>query len=145
MFSSQAALETMHLLQMGVGSLANVILFFYHMSPVLFGHKQRPTDTILTHTAVANLLVLLSSGIPHTAAAFVGFPLHICHLNIPLSSLQTTTWDFFLFVLPYYSCVLSFLWTLWYLVCSYFLFLPGSGLESCTFLRIRPFPPCFPF
>ncbi|XP_055266722.1 vomeronasal type-1 receptor 2-like [Moschus berezovskii] len=66
----------MHLLQMGVGSLANVILFFYHMSPVLFGHKQRPTDTILTHTAVANLLVLLSSGIPHTAAAFAsGKPL----------------------------------------------------------------------
>ncbi|XP_052512522.1 vomeronasal type-1 receptor 1-like [Budorcas taxicolor] len=61
----------MYLLQMGVGSLANVILFFYHISPILSGHKKRPTDTILTHIAVANLLVLLSSGIPHTMAAFI--------------------------------------------------------------------------
>ncbi|XP_019833940.2 vomeronasal type-1 receptor 1-like [Bos indicus] len=68
--ASQAALKTMYLLQMGVGSLANVLLFFYHISPILFGHKKRPTDTILTHIAVANLLVLLSSGIPHTMAAF---------------------------------------------------------------------------
>ena len=70
MTASQAALKTMYLLQMGVGSLANVILFSYHISPMLFGHKKRPTDTILTHMAVANLLVVLSSGIPHTVAAF---------------------------------------------------------------------------
>ena len=69
--ASQAALKTMYLLQMGVGSLANVLLFFYHISPILFGHKRRPTDTILTHIAVANLLVLLSSGIPHIMAAFI--------------------------------------------------------------------------
>ena len=69
--ASQAALKTMYLLQMGVGSLANVILSFYHICPILSGHKKRPTDTILTHTAVANLLVLLSSGIPHTMAAFI--------------------------------------------------------------------------
>ncbi|XP_070626365.1 vomeronasal type-1 receptor 4-like [Bos indicus] len=68
--ASQTSLKTMYLLQMGVGSLANVLLFFYHISPILFGHKKRPTDTILTHIAVANLLVLLSSGIPHTMAAF---------------------------------------------------------------------------
>ena len=74
--ASQAALKTVYLLQMGVGSLANGLLFFYHISPVLFGHKKRPTDTILTHIAVSNLLVLLSSGIPHTMAAFIsGRPL----------------------------------------------------------------------
>ena len=56
---------------MGVGSLVNVILYFQNISPVLFGHNQRPTDTILTHMALANLLVLLSPGVPHTMAAFI--------------------------------------------------------------------------
>uniref|UniRef100_A0A8C3YH10 Vomeronasal type-1 receptor n=1 Tax=Catagonus wagneri TaxID=51154 RepID=A0A8C3YH10_9CETA len=69
--TTQAALKTMHLLQMGVGALASVILFFHDMSPILLGHKHRPTHTILTHMAVANLFVLLSSGISHTMAAFV--------------------------------------------------------------------------
>uniref|UniRef100_A0A8C3YFP3 Vomeronasal type-1 receptor n=1 Tax=Catagonus wagneri TaxID=51154 RepID=A0A8C3YFP3_9CETA len=66
----EMALKAIFLLQMGFGSLANIILFFHSISPILFGHKQRPTDTILTHTVIANLLVLLSSGIPHTMAAF---------------------------------------------------------------------------
>ncbi|XP_055407349.1 vomeronasal type-1 receptor 4-like [Bubalus kerabau] len=69
--ASQEALKTIYLLQMGVGSVVNVILFFQNISPVLFGHKQRPTDTILTHMTLANLLVLLSSGLPHTMTAFV--------------------------------------------------------------------------
>ncbi|XP_061242628.1 vomeronasal type-1 receptor 1-like [Bos javanicus] len=69
--ASQEALKTTCLLQIGVGSLVNVILFIHNVSPVLFGHKQRPTDKILTHMALASLLVLLSSGIPHTMTAFV--------------------------------------------------------------------------
>uniref|UniRef100_A0A8D1TCY1 Vomeronasal type-1 receptor n=1 Tax=Sus scrofa TaxID=9823 RepID=A0A8D1TCY1_PIG len=67
----EMALKTIFLLQMGFGSLANVLLFFHSISPLLFGHKQRPTDKILTHIVTANLLVLLSSGMPHTMAAFV--------------------------------------------------------------------------
>ncbi|CAI9161070.1 unnamed protein product [Rangifer tarandus platyrhynchus] len=78
-YLGNAALKTTYLLQMGVGSLVNVILFFHNISPLLFGHKQRPTDMILTHMALANLLVLLSSGIPHTMTAFVS--------SKPLSSL----------------------------------------------------------
>ncbi|KAB0348381.1 hypothetical protein FD754_013238 [Muntiacus muntjak] len=68
---SQAALKTTYLTQIGVGSLANAILFSCSISPVLLGHKQRPAHTILTHVALSNLLFLLSSGVPYTMAAFV--------------------------------------------------------------------------
>uniref|UniRef100_A0A8C6E5M4 Vomeronasal type-1 receptor n=1 Tax=Moschus moschiferus TaxID=68415 RepID=A0A8C6E5M4_MOSMO len=76
---NQAALATTYLIQIGVGSLGNVILFFHSISPILLGHNWRPADMIPTHMAMANLLVLLSPGIPHTVAAFVS--------RNPLSSL----------------------------------------------------------
>ncbi|XP_036742935.2 vomeronasal type-1 receptor 2-like [Manis pentadactyla] len=77
--TGEVALRTAFLLQNGVGTLANVTLFFYNVSPVLRGHKQRPTHMVLTHIASANLLIVLSSGIPHMMAAFL--------LSNPLSSL----------------------------------------------------------
>nr|AIX03194.1 vomeronasal receptor type I [Leptailurus serval] len=77
--TGEVALTTILLFQMGIGTLANVTLFFFNVSPILCGHKQRLPNTILTHKAVANLLVLLSAGIPHKMAAFV--------LRKPLSSL----------------------------------------------------------
>ena len=76
---SQAALKTTYLTQIGVGSLGNAILFSRSISPVLLGHKKRPAHTILTHVALSNLLFLLSSGVPHTMAAFL--------LRKPLSGL----------------------------------------------------------
>ena len=59
--------------------MANIILFLHNISPILLGHNQRPTPTILAHISLANLLFLLSSGIPHIMTAFV--------LGNPLSSL----------------------------------------------------------
>ncbi|KAG8520553.1 Vomeronasal type-1 receptor 4 [Galemys pyrenaicus] len=74
------------LLLMGVGTLANAVLFLHHV-PVLCG-----PSTVLPHLAVANVFVLLCIGTPHLLAAWVS--------RTPLSSLgcklvnflQRTAW-----------------------------------------------------
>ncbi|ELR44472.1 hypothetical protein M91_20299, partial [Bos mutus] len=67
------------LFQVVVGALGNVILFIHSISPILFGQKKRGTDVILTHSVLANLLIILFSGIPRIMAVFV--------LRKPLNSL----------------------------------------------------------
>uniref|UniRef100_A0A4W2GRZ7 Vomeronasal type-1 receptor n=1 Tax=Bos indicus x Bos taurus TaxID=30522 RepID=A0A4W2GRZ7_BOBOX len=60
----EAAVKTIFLFQVVVGALGNVILFIHSISPILFGQKKRGTDVILTHLVLANLLIILFSGIP---------------------------------------------------------------------------------
>ena len=75
----EVVLKTISLLQVVVGSLDDGILFFRSNSPILFGWEKRRTDTILTHLALANLLIILFSGIPHIMAVFVlRNPLNSC-------------------------------------------------------------------
>ncbi|DAA19274.1 TPA: vomeronasal 1 receptor, D9-like [Bos taurus] len=75
----EAAVTTIFLFQVVVGALGNVILFIHSISPILFGQKKRGTDVILTHSVLANLLIILFSGIPRIMAVFV--------LRKPLNSL----------------------------------------------------------
>ncbi|KAM9757257.1 vomeronasal type-1 receptor 4-like [Dama dama] len=69
--AGEEAVKAIFLFQVVAGALGNALLFSRSVSPVLLGHKQRPAQMVLPHLALANLLVLLSPGVPHTMAAFV--------------------------------------------------------------------------
>uniref|UniRef100_A0A8C7AYU5 Vomeronasal type-1 receptor n=1 Tax=Neovison vison TaxID=452646 RepID=A0A8C7AYU5_NEOVI len=67
----EETLKAILFFQVGVGARATVTLFFRNFSPVSHGRRQRPSHTILTHMAVASLLVFLSTGIPYKLVAVV--------------------------------------------------------------------------
>ncbi|XP_043821524.1 vomeronasal type-1 receptor 1-like [Dromiciops gliroides] len=60
-------LGTLYLSQTGLGVLGNSMLLSFF---IFTSRKLRPTDQIISHLTVANILFLLSRGIPMTISAF---------------------------------------------------------------------------
>ncbi|XP_019062003.1 vomeronasal type-1 receptor 3-like [Fukomys damarensis] len=56
--------------QIFIGTLGNLSLLGKYLFLYFRGYKTRPIDLILVHLTVANILVILSRGIPETLAAY---------------------------------------------------------------------------
>nr|XP_017529202.2 vomeronasal type-1 receptor 2-like [Manis javanica] len=70
MATKDRAMGMAFLLQTMVGILGNSSLFCHYIFLHYTGCKLRSTDLILKHLTVANLLVILSKGVPETVTAF---------------------------------------------------------------------------
>uniref|UniRef100_A0A8C9P0L4 Vomeronasal type-1 receptor n=1 Tax=Spermophilus dauricus TaxID=99837 RepID=A0A8C9P0L4_SPEDA len=83
MAGSDVSVGIIFLAQTVVGALGNSSLLLHYLVLYFTGCRVRHTDLILQHLIVANLLALLSRGIPQTVAAFsLGFSLgyFVCRL-----------------------------------------------------------------
>ncbi|XP_037371485.1 vomeronasal type-1 receptor 4-like [Talpa occidentalis] len=69
MATRDLAVGVIFLVQTLVGILGNFYLLYHYLFFSLTGSRLRSTDPILKHMTVANLLVILSKGIPQTMAA----------------------------------------------------------------------------
>uniref|UniRef100_A0A8C9QUE4 Vomeronasal type-1 receptor n=1 Tax=Spermophilus dauricus TaxID=99837 RepID=A0A8C9QUE4_SPEDA len=70
MAASDVAVGVIFLSQTVVGALGNSSLLLHYLVLYFTGCRVRHTDLILQHLFVANLLALLSRGVPQTVAAF---------------------------------------------------------------------------
>ncbi|XP_058386750.1 vomeronasal type-1 receptor 4-like [Diceros bicornis minor] len=70
MATRDLSIGMMFLLQTIIGILGNFSLVYRFLFLYFTGCKFRSTDLILKHLTVANLLVILSKGVPETMAAF---------------------------------------------------------------------------
>ncbi|NP_996752.2 vomeronasal 1 receptor, D16 [Mus musculus] len=68
--TEEVALQILLLCQFGVGTVANVFLFVHNFYPVLTGSQQRPRQVILSHMAVANILILFITTFQNNMMAF---------------------------------------------------------------------------
>lgn len=64
------AIRIIFLSQTTIGILGNFISMFYYLVLYYRECALKPTDLILMHLMAANALIILSSGVPHTMAAF---------------------------------------------------------------------------
>ncbi|XP_051063118.1 vomeronasal type-1 receptor 4-like [Phodopus roborovskii] len=72
--TEEVALQIVFLCQVWVGTVANIILFVHNFSPVLIGIQMKPTQTILSHMAVANAFILLITVSPRNVMYFPSRP-----------------------------------------------------------------------
>ncbi|XP_041510385.1 vomeronasal type-1 receptor 4-like [Microtus oregoni] len=70
MHSKYLAIGIIFLSQNTVGILGNISLLFHYLAVYYNEHILKPIDLILTHLFIANCLIILSKGVPHTIAAF---------------------------------------------------------------------------
>ncbi|XP_047394313.1 vomeronasal type-1 receptor 4-like [Sciurus carolinensis] len=68
--ASDVAVGIIFLSQIVVGVLGNSFLLLRYLVLYFTGHRVKPTDLILKHLIVANLLTLLCRGVPQTIEAF---------------------------------------------------------------------------
>uniref|UniRef100_A0A8C6G6D5 Vomeronasal type-1 receptor n=1 Tax=Mus spicilegus TaxID=10103 RepID=A0A8C6G6D5_MUSSI len=68
--TEEVALQIFLLCQFGVGTVANVFLFVHNFYPVLTGSQQSPRQVILSHMAVANILILFITIFPTNVMTF---------------------------------------------------------------------------
>ncbi|NP_001240347.2 vomeronasal 1 receptor ornAnaV1R3026 isoform X1 [Ornithorhynchus anatinus] len=70
MVASDLPLGIMMLLQISIGTSANIFLFLFYTRAVFASHKSSSSDVILAHLVLANTVILLASGIPETVSAW---------------------------------------------------------------------------
>nr|NP_001240376.1 vomeronasal 1 receptor ornAnaV1R3055 [Ornithorhynchus anatinus] len=70
MDASEISYGVLLLLQIIIGILRNVFLLLVYAHVVFTSHKMYPLDLILSHLALANMMVLVSFGIPKTMSAW---------------------------------------------------------------------------
>uniref|UniRef100_A0A8C8UF03 Vomeronasal type-1 receptor n=1 Tax=Peromyscus maniculatus bairdii TaxID=230844 RepID=A0A8C8UF03_PERMB len=68
--TEELALHMLLLSQVGIGTLANILLFFHNFSPKFTGSQLRPTQVIVTNLAVANAFLLLVTAFPNKMMVF---------------------------------------------------------------------------
>ncbi|XP_015846781.1 vomeronasal type-1 receptor 4-like [Peromyscus maniculatus bairdii] len=68
--TEELALHMLLLSQVGIGTLANILLFFHNFSPKFTGSQLRPTQVIVTNLAVANAFLLLITAFPNKMMVF---------------------------------------------------------------------------
>ncbi|CAO2627193.1 Vomeronasal type-1 receptor 1 [Lemmus lemmus] len=68
--TEETAFQILLICQIGIGIVANILLFIHNFSPVFTGIRLKPTQVILSHVAVANALILLIVGFPNNIMVF---------------------------------------------------------------------------
>ncbi|XP_028719125.1 vomeronasal type-1 receptor 4-like [Peromyscus leucopus] len=69
--TEELALQMFLLFEVGIGTLANIFMFFHNFSPIFTGSRLRPTQVIVTNLAVTNAFLLLASAFPSIMMVFV--------------------------------------------------------------------------
>ncbi|XP_036032443.1 vomeronasal type-1 receptor 2-like [Onychomys torridus] len=68
--TEELALQTVLLFQVGIGTLANILLFSHNFPPIFIGSRQKTTQVIIINLTVANVFILLITAFPNKMMVF---------------------------------------------------------------------------